>query len=94
VKRQKRLTKREQKALRGPNPATQDHNHEQHIHCVACGRHLDPAQFDGALASATMLRCQHGGQFASCVECTTQSQAMLDTHDRTGQPVQAAAAWH
>jgi hypothetical protein len=94
VKRQKRLTKREIKALRGPRPTTATQGQdEQHIHCVACGRHLDPAQFDG-LASATWLRCQHGGQFPSCIACKAQSQALLDQHDRTGQPVQPAAAWH
>jgi hypothetical protein len=110
VKRAKQLTKKERKALKGPRPAAQGHDH-QHIHCIACGRHLDPAEFepaathDGAAsgpkpraayggATATILRCAHGSQFPSCTDCASRSQELLDTHDRTGQPVQQAAAWH
>lgn len=92
MKREKRLTKREQKALRGPRPgAATEH---EHIHCVACGRHLAPAEFTSSPATATRLRCQHGGMFPSCVACTSQSRELLATHDRTGQPVAAAEAWH
>ena len=65
----------------------------QHIHCVACGRHLDPAFFN-APAKATVVRCAHGSTFAACNECATKAQLMLDEHDRSGQPVKPAAAWH
>ena len=97
MKREKRLTKREQKALRGPRPGAEAHNHEEHIHCVACGRHLDVAEFEGTLVgppTATRLQCRHGGHFPSCVACSARTRELLETHDRTGQPVQQAAAWH
>jgi hypothetical protein len=89
MKRQKTLTKRERKALK-PRPA-QAHNH-QHIHCVACGRHIDPEEMrdDGA----RFVACKHGSQFASCAEHIAETQALLDEHDRTGQPVKTAGAWH
>lgn len=93
MKREKQLTKRERKALKEPRPGAAQHQH-QHIHCVACGRHLDAHEFSGASPTALWLRCQHGSQFASCTECRRQSQELLDTHDRTGQAVQSAAAWH
>jgi hypothetical protein len=93
VKREKRLTKREQKALKGPRPgAVQAQNH-QHIHCVACGRHIDPVEFE-APARALMLRCRHGSTFPSCVEHRQETQDALDEHDRTGQNVKTAGAWH
>ncbi len=91
MKREKQLTKRERKALKPgrPAPAAQD----QHIHCVACGAHLDAAQF-APPASAQYVRCKHGSQWASCTACVPRSRALLEEHDRTGQPVQAAGAWH
>jgi hypothetical protein len=91
VKREKRLTKRERKALK-PEKAVKPHD-GQHIHCISCGRHLDRAEFD-APATATMLRCQHGSTFPSCTSCVEDSKARLATHDRTGQAVQTAGAWH
>jgi hypothetical protein len=91
MKRQKRLTKRERKALAPARPAA-THQH-QHIHCVACGKHLDAAEFD-VQGTATWLQCLHRSRFASCVECTDISMRLLAEHDRTGQPVQAAQAWH
>jgi hypothetical protein len=94
VKREKRLTKREQKALKAPRPDAAAQHEEEHIHCVACGRHLAPAEFSGAAPTATRLRCQHGGTFASCVACTRRARELLATHDRTGQPVMMAEAWH
>jgi hypothetical protein len=90
MKRQKRLTKREKKAQ---NNAGTTHDHT-HIHCVACGRHLDPQEFSASPATARFLSCQHGSRFASCAGCVTRSQMSLDEHDRTGQPVRAAGAWH
>jgi hypothetical protein len=91
MKREKRLTKRERKAL-APSRAAAPQNAE-HIHCVACGKHLDPADFEPP-ATATLLRCQHRSQFASCVGCAAASKHLLAEHDRTGTPVQAAGAWH
>jgi len=91
VKREKQLTKRERKALKAPRP---NQPQQQHIHCIACGRHLDEAEFTASPASATMMRCRHGSTFPSCVACRATSQGLLDTHDRTGQGVQTAAAWH
>jgi hypothetical protein len=90
MKRAPKLTKRERKAQSG---AAAGHDHT-HIHCVACGRHLDSAEFSGSPPTARTLACQHGSKFASCVACTQLAQRLLDTHDRTGQPVQSAAIWH
>ena len=94
MKREKRLTKREQKALKGPRPGAATTHDQEHIHCVACGRHLAPGEFTSSPATATRLRCQHGGMFPSCVACTSQTRELLATHDRTGQPVASADAWH
>ena len=94
VNREKRLTKREQKALKAPRPGATGHDHAEHIHCIACGRHLDAAEFDAKPASAQLLRCLHGSQFPSCVACADRSRVLLATHDRTNKPVAPAAAWH
>lgn len=93
MKREKQLTKRERKALKDPRPNA-GHTHAEHIHCVACGRHLDHEEFHAAPPSAVYLRCRHGSTFPSCAACRAMSQQLLDTHDRTGQAVQTAAAWH
>ena len=96
AKKKKRLTKREKKELtggpRGPNPAPTPQG--AHLHCIACGRHINSGELQGALATATILTCQHGGRFPSCTKCTAQSQALIDEHDRTNTEVRAAAAWH
>lgn len=92
MKRKPQLTKREKKALapaRAPSQASQ----QQHIHCIACGMHLDPAQFD-VPATAMFVRCAHGSTFASCVACEAPSRTLLAEHDRTGQAVKSAAVWH
>lgn len=99
MKRTKRLTKRERKALdpsykAGPNPSQQQQQQQGHIHCVACGRHIDPDEFDGSPATATWLACDHGSQFPSCVGCIVQAETLIAAHDRTGEPVKAANAWH
>ncbi|WP_437325399.1 MULTISPECIES: hypothetical protein [unclassified Sorangium] len=91
MKREKRLTKRERKALAPARPA-QPHEHK-HIHCVACGKHLDPEEFL-AQGSATWIQCLHKSRFATCIECVEISKRLLAEHDRTGQPVQSAQAWH
>lgn len=89
MKRQKTLTKKERKALNGPGPSGHEH---QHIHCIACGKHLDHEQFHSG--TATWLTCQHGSRFAACTECSAHGERLLAEHDRTGRPVAQAAAWH
>lgn len=96
MKREKRLTKKERKAQTGsPALAGQAHNHAHHghIHCVACGKHLDPEMF-GEPDGAEFLRCEHGSDFAACVGCRDKATALIAEHDRTNQPVKTAAAWH
>lgn len=92
VKREKKLTKKERKALAPARPGARPAQ-GQHIHCIACGRHLDQAEFN-APVSAVMLRCQHGSTFPSCVECTARSKELIAAHDRDRQPVRMAEAWH
>ncbi len=92
MKREKRLTKRERKAATGTPGGGHAHDH-QHIHCVSCGRHLDPKEFDEP-ASATVVQCEHKSSFPSCVTCVDKTKALLAEHDRTGQPVKTAGAWH
>lgn len=96
MKREKRLTKREQKAQKAATSGVghQHHHHdEQHIHCISCGRHLDIQEFDEP-ARARFIRCNHGTEFPTCVGCEAQSRTLLEAHDRSGQPVKTAAAWH
>lgn len=90
MKREKRLTKRERKAVAATGKPHADHDH--HIHCVACGRHLDDAEFESGVA--TTVSCAHGTSFPSCAGCVTPAKALLAEHDRTGQPVKSAEAWH
>jgi methionyl-tRNA synthetase len=92
MKREKKLTKRERKAVQGPKTSGHQHS-DQHIHCVACGRHLDPAEFN-APATATRVACAHRSVFASCVGCVDKTRLLLAEHDRTNQPVKTANAWH
>jgi hypothetical protein len=94
MKREKQLTKRERKALQParPKPAGQQQQ-QQHIHCVACGVHLHVEQFDEP-ATATYVRCKHGSTWPSCVDCVAKSRELLAEHDRTGNPVRGASAWH
>jgi hypothetical protein len=93
MKRQKKLTKREKKQL-DPRRQQAAAGQQQHIHCIACGRHLDPDEFTGSPASARIITCAHGSRFPSCTSCATQAQLLVDTHDRTNQPVRTAQAWH
>ncbi|WP_433930105.1 hypothetical protein AB3662_39915 [Sorangium cellulosum] len=90
MKREKRLTKRERKALAPARPAAPQQH--KHIHCVACGKHLDDIEF--TQGTATWLQCLHRSRFASCTVCADVSKRLLAEHDRTGQPVQSAQAWH
>lgn len=89
MKRQKTLTKRERKALAPQKPQA---NAPSHIHCIACGRHIDQHEFERGLA--LLIRCDHGSQFPSCAECEQLSRERVETHDRTGKPVETAGAWH
>lgn len=97
MKTEKRLTKRERKALAPARPAAgqaqQQHHHHEHIHCVACGKHLDITQFDPP-ETATFVRCEHLSEFPSCVACVPKAKELLAEHDRTRQPVRTVAAWH
>lgn len=101
MKREKRVPKKERKALdraAGVGPARaasgQQHQHDHtHIHCVACGKHLDPGAF-GEPGGPEFYRCQHGSDFPHCAEHAAEAKQLVDEHDRTGKPVQQAAAWH
>jgi len=92
MKREKQLTKRERKAL-NPSTKAKPAAQEQHIHCVACGVHLNVEQFDEP-TTATYVRCKHGSTWPACVTCVPRAKVLLDEHDRTGKPVQAMGAWH
>ena len=89
MKREKRLTKRERKEQSPGTP----HQHA-HIHCIACGRHLDPQEFTAAPPTANYLICEHQSRFPACVDCEVAAQRLIAEHDRTGKPIQQAAAWH
>jgi hypothetical protein len=95
MKRVKRTTKRERKAndprfSPGPRTPQQD----QHIHCVSCGRHIDASELSSSPATATFISCDHGSRFAACVGCMEDAEARLAEHDRSGEPVKMAPAWH
>ncbi len=93
MKRKPKLTKREKKALAPARPAQQQQHNHGHIHCIACGKHLEESDFEPP-ATATIITCQHGSNFPSCVKCMPQAQALVAEHDRTNQPVKTAGAWH
>lgn len=94
MKRQPKLTKRERKAMNPARPAPAGHQHQhQHIHCIACGRHLDEAEFEPP-ATATVITCDHGSNFPACVKCMAQAIALVKEHDRTNSPVRVTPAWH
>ena len=95
MNRKPKLTKREKKALvGGPRPARQAApTGHGHIHCIACGKHLDEADFE-APAVATTITCDHGSKFASCTKCLVKSTSLVQEHDKTNQPVRSATAWH
>jgi hypothetical protein len=93
MKREKRLTKRERRALDPARPAGGSHQH-QHIHCIACGRHIEPSEFTGITPRALYLTCEHNSSFASCTDCQITARYLIAEHDRTGKPVATAQAWH
>jgi len=94
MKREKRMTKKERKAGKAPLVGQAQHTHDgEHIHCIACGRHLDPTEFDDP-ATATVVTCEHKTSFPACVGCVTPAKALLAEHDRTGKPVKTASVYH
>ena len=90
----KRLTKRQRQELFGKGASGSPSAESKHIHCIACGRHIDPTELTARPASATRLTCKHGSRFVACIACTAEAQSRLDEHDRSGQPPRIAAAWH
>src|ERR1700712_3438735 len=100
MKREKRTTKKERKAAqavistsgasRAAKPGAHDH---KHIHCIACGKHLDPSSF-GEAGGPSFYRCPHGSDFRHCAEHEVVAKQLVDEHDRTGKPVQSVSAWH
>ena len=91
MQRKKRLTKSERKAL---SPETARQHQAAHIHCIACGRHLDPQEFSAAPPTAKYLICDHQSRFPACVDCDVVARSLIAEHDRTGKPITQAAAWH
>ena len=91
MQRKKRLTKSERKAL---SPVTAGQHQMAHIHCIACGRHLDPQEFTAAPPSAKYLICEHQSRFPACTDCDVLARNLIAEHDRTGKPIAQAAAWH
>ena len=90
MKREKRLTKREKKEQSGAG-----HSHEQgHIHCIACGRHINPSEFSQVPPGALVITCDHKSQFPACTNCEVTARYLVAEHDRTGKPVNTAAAYH
>lgn len=92
MKREKRLTKRERRALDPARPAAPQGG--AHIHCIACGRHIDPPEFTGTSPKAVYLACEHNSRFPACLDCQVTARYLIAEHDRTGNPVATAQAWH
>ena len=72
-----------------------------HLHCVACGRHLETVGEARARQARGLdnnlwvsVRCLHGSVFHACLGCAAKARMLLDEHDRTGKPVQQAAPFH
>jgi hypothetical protein len=91
MKREKRLTKRERKEQNGGGGGP---HHHGHIHCIACGRHIDQAELGAQPPTAVIITCQHNSSFPACAGCEVTARYLVDEHDRTGQPVKQAEAYH
>jgi hypothetical protein len=91
MQRKPRLTKRERK---DQNPSAGGGHQQAHIHCIACGRHLDAQEFVAAPPTAKYLICEHQSRFPACSDCDLVARGLIADHDRTGKPIQQAAAWH
>lgn len=81
-------------------PAPQG-NPGDHLHCVACGKHLDTLGEARARAAANdlsklwaTLQCEHGSTFYACIACIPKAKEILAEHDRNNSNVRAAPAWH
>ncbi len=90
-KKQKRLTRKERQERDGKGPAGAP---TKHIHCMACGRHIDPPELTQDPPTATYVSCQHGSKFASCVRCLPETRARLAEHDATGREPRIEPVWH
>jgi hypothetical protein len=93
MKREKRLTKRERKDA-DPTRETRVNRPAEHIHCIACGRHIEPKEFTSFPPKSVYLQCDHKHDFPSCAECQVTARYLIAEHERTGSPVQVAQAWH
>lgn len=93
MKREKRLTKREKRDLDPTRPERAARNHA-HIHCIACGRHIEPSEFGTFPPKSVYLTCDHKHDFPACADCQVTARYLVAEHERTGNPVQAAQAWH
>jgi hypothetical protein len=94
MKRVKRLTKRERKDLDPTRPEQPQQQSHQHIHCIACGRHIEPAEFNAFPPKSVYLTCEHKHDFPSCADCQVTARYLIAEHERTGNAVQMAQAWH
>lgn len=72
-----------------------------HLHCVACGRHLDTVGEARARKARgernkfwMAVKCGHGSTFYACVGCAPKAMELLGEHDRTGAEVKMATPWH
>jgi hypothetical protein len=92
MQRTKRLTKRERKELSPGQSGAQQQS--AHIHCIACGRHLDAQEFSAIPPTAKYLICDHQSRFPACADCDVVARGLIADHDRTGKPIAQAAAWH
>lgn len=84
MKRKPVLTKRERKAL---DPRPNSTGAHSHIHCIACGAHLEPD-------TVRYVACRHGTRYPSCAGCITETKRRLQEHDLYQRPVERAPAWH
>lgn len=92
MKRVKRPTKRERRDL-DPNRPVSGQN-QKHIHCIACGRHIEESEFNTFPPQSLNLTCEHKHDFPCCSGCQVTARYLILEHERTGNPVQAARNWH
>ena len=65
MKREKQLTKRERKAAKGAGPSGSNPKEAQHIHCIACGRHIEPSEFNAPATAMRIEPIRNGGKPSS-----------------------------
>lgn len=93
MKREKRQTKRERRET-DPTRANRAQAKAAHIHCIACGRHIESDEFTSFPPKSVYLKCDHQHDFPACSDCQVTARYLIAEHERTGNPVQAAGAWH